>query len=658
MTDSIATLPKGQIEFLTFHKPALRDGIYRLKIKQNISAINEAKIPEEIYEATTNFAVTGARFSLEPQEIEVVFPPEGSLGDHANVLPHLVFTRSTLPWERLSDNNDSDTDTPWIALLLFDEDETPVTKSLTLSDLSTAENSDIDFPPFNSADDLEPGQHIDDKINVIDITTKQVKKLLPTASDLSLMSHVRQGFDVNTENPEQLIPGPERGVLFCNRLPAIQGVNSIHLVSVEGRYKDNDFQYNKDAKYVRFVSLKNWRFACVDHTKNFKQLLERLNKERDGGANNLSMPTTVRLPASRDAEAENYLSQGLIPLRHEMRQGDYSVSWYRGPLAPGADANKSGFEGIDLPTRTADSLLRYNSLTGMFDVSYAAAWELGRLLTLQNKKIASELFTWKRKHVQQLARTEQHILHGNRPGNGPGAPPAMPKSVQNWFDDLRLLKGIPFSYLVPDERMLASETIKFFQIDNKWLECLLDGAFSIGRVTNIDHLRDGDHKQSNVADKIYSGVIIRSELISGWPDLVVDAYPKQINNRDFVPQQSAALKRLRMDRLSPNVLFCLFEDASNVIQTVDIHQRPETLHFGLDRAVSGTKRFIKHLRNNRAEHEHKTLDPVSIGKKTRIVDIADLAANMGEDVDAAQFALEMIEGVQKVRFVIESETAI
>jgi hypothetical protein len=34
-----------------------------------------------------------------------------------------------------------------------------------------------------------------------------------------------------------------------------------------------------------------------------------------------------------------------------------------------------------------------------------------------------------------------------------------------------------------------------------------------------------------------------------------------------------------MERLSANVLICLFKGK---IKTLDIHQKPETLHFGLD----------------------------------------------------------------------------
>jgi|ERR1700746_2591710 hypothetical protein len=61
------------------------------------------------------------RFFLNPQDIFAVFPPPGSLGEHSNVLPHVQLKRSTLPWERQPFGWGKDV--PWLALLVFHEDE-------------------------------------------------------------------------------------------------------------------------------------------------------------------------------------------------------------------------------------------------------------------------------------------------------------------------------------------------------------------------------------------------------------------------------------------------------------------------------------------------------------------------------------------------------
>src|SRR3954469_3396117 len=61
----------------------------------------------------------------------------------------------------------------------------------------------------------------------------------------------------------------------------------------------------------------------------------------------------------------------------------------------------------------------------------------------------------------------------------PAAP--LPAALASWLAKLTLLHGVPFNYLVADARVLAPETIKFFEIDPTWSDALLDGALSIGR---------------------------------------------------------------------------------------------------------------------------------------------------------------------------------
>ena len=53
-------------------------------------------------------------------------------------------------------------------------------------------------------------------------------------------------------------------------------------------------------------------------------------------------------------------------------------------------------------------------------------------------------------------------------------------SVVAWLTRLRLLEGVPFSYIVSSEEMLPNESIRFFHMDRNWLDALLDGALSTG----------------------------------------------------------------------------------------------------------------------------------------------------------------------------------
>ena len=58
----------------------------------------------------------------------------------------------------------------------------------------------------------------------------------------------------------------------------------------------------------------------------------------------------------------------------------------------------------------ADAALRYNSDTGMFDASCAAAWQLGRLLALQDQAFAQALFRFRTDYQRWVGKTNTVAL--------------------------------------------------------------------------------------------------------------------------------------------------------------------------------------------------------------------------------------------------------
>ena len=62
----------------------------------------------------------------------------------------------------------------------------------------------------------------------------------------------------------------------------------------------------------------------------------------------------------------------------------------------------------------------------------------------------------------------------------------LPEDLATWLSRLRLLHGVPFQYLVPDEALLPPESIRFFTLDAAWIDTLTDGALSIGRTLSPD----------------------------------------------------------------------------------------------------------------------------------------------------------------------------
>jgi hypothetical protein len=138
-----------------------------------------------------------------------------------------------------------------------------------------------------------------------------------------------------------------------------------------------------------------------------------------------------------------------------------------------------------------------------------------------------------------------------------------------------------------------------------------------------------------------SGVLLRSNVVAGWPGLLVDAF-------DADDRQ---LKSVRTDRLSRNVLLCLFE---GVLRRVEIHQKPEMLHFGFEAVKEQPGGFRKLLRLQTGRMTGPPLASIPwLDARRRVVDISLLAKAVLDtaklpQLTAAQLALHMVEGVEKV----------
>ncbi|MFM7573112.1 MAG: hypothetical protein ACKO4S_08275, partial [Snowella sp.] len=364
---------------------------------------------------------------------------------------------------------------------------------------------------------------------------------------------------------------------------------------------------------------------------------------------------TLKLPLKNQADADTYLQKGYIPLPHSLRQGGKTFSWYHSPLLPAK--NKSLSSLAEIPIRCADQLIAYDENYGLFDISHAAAWQLGQLLALQDQKFAISLFNWKRAKALESKQKDQ-MDNGQDPLAllAQSIDVELPETVSTWLEQLRLLKNVPFNYLVPDEQMLPKESIRFFWLDWFWVESLLDGAFSIGRVQESDATWDNDNNPLKDKDKVITGFLLRSEVVAGWPDLQIEGFN---NVKDVKDQHDDAdkLKLLRGDRLSTDVMICLFD---GVINQVDISLKPEGLHFGFE------PDYTLKLRDTKEGTEHdgwKTNGEYILNN--RVVNLGVLIKKITEvltsnnqdtkDFTSEDLALQLIQGAEKVSFKISNK---
>jgi hypothetical protein len=186
----------------------------------------------------------------------------------------------------------------------------------------------------------------------------------------------------------------------------------------------------------------------------------------------------------------------------------------------------------------------------------------------------------------------------------------LPDVIRQWLGRIALLYGVPFHQLVIDERMLPQESIRFFFVDHNWLDAMIDGVFSIGvhssrnsalvqvlvkairEVTDTQMMLERSRLRKVAPPETVklggtkTGLLVRSAVVSGWPGLEVKAYETAGGSP---PAGSNPLKLLRMDRLAPDVLFCLFD---GVPARVEFNEPSEGLHFGIEDDNTITLRWI------------------------------------------------------------------
>lgn len=613
-----------KIRFKDYHRPNLTDGKYRITAEVTTS---ESATP---YQTSTRIQVGGPIQPLQPSDIANVFPPEGSMGDHAHVLPHVVLHRATLPWERLSDPNGK---APWLALLTLRGDD-PV-MPLTFA----TDNFGLNTPP----------------LTVIDLPSTFLSNIAPLRAELPLLAHVRETTETAEHTKANLSVRPadrgdgsatdsaserERAVILSNRLPGAGQTNTCLLVAVERRYAKE--QIDTDEKTTRLIVLKHWSFTCEPEGETFLALMNKV-KSRSG---------PLRLPPAQMPTAEELIRNGAVAMPATFRDGSRSGGLYRGPFiaAEPTPRPKEGLHPAD--ALSADALLRFDPDLGIFDTSYAAAWALGRLIGLSSRAFARALSM----HRRALARaTHTDLREEGQPhlrllrAAASVAHPTAPPELAAMRRQLARVEPVPFAYLVPDEGALPPESLRFFHVDPVWIEALTAGAFSLGRTHEADLDReaglrfDGQHPAA-----VRCGVLLRSEVVSGWPDLIVEGIT---DNGDTVAPA-------RLEQLGPNMLLALF---STLVQRVDVHLHPEGLHHGFAANTDGT--LVRILRDQDGSFANAHVDVVEDGPLWRdagngilsVTDLADAFAKrlpvwddtIGPADGGAFFGFQMLEGVDR-----------
>ncbi|MFD1538813.1 hypothetical protein [Nonomuraea guangzhouensis] len=670
-------LPSGVIQLYDNYLPSLEPGSYDVAVTCGMTGVDTGDYFQPV---TQGFEVRAPQFFLDARDVGEMYPPSDSNGEYGSVLPSLVLNQRVLPWERLAGDGQPKT-VPWLALLTLGPDDVVMDSGAGPTGLRTSTVAQFLTPEDGVVKPAIDPPGVDPDVlaatmQSILLPTATFQALAPRLDELRYLTHVRQT-DTAAQADSNGADDGWYAIVWSNRFPDSSLVNGAGtrnlacLVSLEGltSYLPSapSQEQEQQPAGIQLAVLTSWTFVSNPAAaENFADLVEGFVTQESGDPDNL-LPR-IPLPDNPPASAAlDRLRQGYLPLTFHTPVGEQTFAWYRGPFTPTVaqplpNPSRSGTADDGAHWRSSSQVTIYLPDQGVFDHSYAAAFETGRSIALSDRAFALALLNARRHAYTQLARigdrlstgrfdaaplselTDRHThrrqfaAHVNA-GLGddlrqtfarlPGGTttPRTPRpdrrrpdpveetrallgrddvremlaqqvsdrldQVTDWLAELALLHNVPFNHLVPDARLLPVESIRFFHIDQSWIDVLLDGALSIAVHSSRDaalqaawrapllaavqaktgQVRARRRRRPDLAvptagdpAPASAGLLIRSALIAGWPGLVVDA-------------DDGATAILRMDILSPDVLLVLFDA---VPQTVSLSEPWHGLRFGVE----------------------------------------------------------------------------
>ncbi|KAH7322579.1 hypothetical protein B0I35DRAFT_407045 [Stachybotrys elegans] len=426
--DAADELSPDEIRLSSHRVPTLAAGTYTVRIEQSIAAPDGQT---DTLSTEQQFVVEAPQLRLDSNvDVHSVFPAPGH-GAPANTLPHIVFNDPELPWERSISNTspDSFNRIPWTALLTFTEEELHLPpedltkwqgdKPRQSPTLAVSMKAGILRLQGDAATMVSPVSGIEPKfkdskmVECLVLSTDLFKRLFgsypagakestwsgkPDLGAFSYLAHVRGVHPHamastslgDTELQVSVLMG-HRVAPFGLQRPTMM---MSHVVSLEGVEKLT--WSDGGPRYVGLVSLHSWSWMALppDHL-DFVDVMGNLARSTHPLRMADTLLNSSALAAKQGALDENAawllarLKDGYLLKPHTSLSGSSSTVLFRGPLTP------------TLPVLTAASVKAWSSTgndlevrdcrTGLVDVSYRAAWQLGRLLAVADASLNTSL---------------------------------------------------------------------------------------------------------------------------------------------------------------------------------------------------------------------------------------------------------------------------
>lgn len=432
-SDTPPPIAPGQEQLFSSYVPGLEAGQYSIDVTQTITAPNNPTLSPT---SSHLFNVIAPRFALPENAIDSFYPPQGH-SDRPEVLPHVVFNDPTLPWERVASSITSGPDyaknkVPWLVVLLFTQDElrlssqalstifqntslgTNVTQSETLSvNMKVAEIPEIQ----DTASSVKYDATTDGADTTADLIllqsalfnalfTKYDNNGVPDPSQTNgwvqpcrFLAHVRHihldgtataAATDDDDHAYSVVLGPRTGPLDIAQPTTVIA----HVVNIEGVESMSFPVPVAQQQFVAMTSLHSWAYTCLppnslDVEAAFVQLGSSLGPLRpvltDGDKAALQNGGKVGTRVS------GRLNDGFSMLRYRLQTGEVSAAFFRGPFTPTTVAFPAETPPWPASSTTGTQLQILDDQLNIMDLTYSAAWTLGKTLALADQTFTSAL---------------------------------------------------------------------------------------------------------------------------------------------------------------------------------------------------------------------------------------------------------------------------
>ncbi|KAF4501985.1 hypothetical protein FAGAP_1776 [Fusarium agapanthi] len=458
--DQLPQVEPGEAQILSYFKPGLPPDLYTIHVEQTISSPSTSDSPIKL-KTKKQFNVQGPnRYQLPPGSVQSVYPAQAETVG-SRILPNIVLSNPHLAWElnpdesgKVSENLLGGTPVPWLALLVFTADEintlpsstSPLKPSPTLAiNVSRKQLQDFKTPssgpkvqvPLSSK---ELNKNPSDMLDVVFVNSKTFEAYFspqsgesgnqPAIARYAYLSHVRRS---EAKEPTALDNAPTNtfGITIGHRSGPLNINGTVtayaHLVSLMGVQDNLQYPVADTSDLTALVSLCSWAFSWVPDTE---AALDQAIQKLSGNVRPLArvIPPAGSNPDEQTKWVQARTETGYTFVKHHLPSGEETVALYRGPLIP--QISPSDEINHAEPTTHGSSLQIIDTTTGFVDISYSAAWQLGRSLAVQNSPFSMALSVL-RTHLFSVYREGQQKTKRDKTKS------ATSEDLPGWMQKLR-----------------------------------------------------------------------------------------------------------------------------------------------------------------------------------------------------------------------------